>query len=113
MIYNNFMDITWEYNGKTHQLDPCCLVPKEKDSTNMIPLYQLLSMPESDAVAISNAWRLKQIRNHRDQLIAATDWWMMSDRTATTEQIAYRKALRDITNQSDLNNIVWPTPPEN
>ena len=107
------MDTTWEYDGKIHRLDPCSLVPESTKSGTLIPLYQLLGMPETDAMEISNAWRLKQIRAQRDQLISQTDWWMLPDRSPTDEQKAYRQALRDITEQSDLNNIVWPTPPGN
>ena len=56
---------------------------------------------------------LKQLRAKRDILLAETDWWMMPDRTATDEQIAYRQALRDITNTyTSLEDVVWPTKPE-
>tara|TARA_B110000858_G_C17732647_1_gene440914 strand:- start:39 stop:428 length:390 start_codon:yes stop_codon:yes gene_type:complete len=51
-------------------------------------------------------------RAERDGLIAATDWWALSDRTMTAEQTAYRQALRDITDQADFpTNITWPTKP--
>ena len=56
---------------------------------------------------------LKQLRAKRDILLAETDWWMMPDRTATDEQIAYRQALRDITNTyTSLEDVVWPTTPD-
>tara|TARA_B110000858_G_scaffold123593_1_gene140951 strand:- start:240 stop:539 length:300 start_codon:yes stop_codon:yes gene_type:complete len=56
---------------------------------------------------------MEQLRNTRDELIKNTDWWMMPDRTATDEQIAYRQALRDITDTySSLDEVVWPTKPE-
>ena len=54
-----------------------------------------------------------QIRQERDQLISATDWWATSDRTMTAEQTAYRQALRDITDQAGFpTDITWPTKPE-
>jgi hypothetical protein len=54
-----------------------------------------------------------QIRQERDELIAPTDVWALSDRTMTAEQTAYRQALRDITDQDGFpTNITWPTKPE-
>jgi len=58
---------------------------------------------------LDRAWQ--RVRYDRDTRIAKTDVWAMPDRTMTDEQIAYRQALRDITTQSDPNNITWPTPP--
>ena len=53
-------------------------------------------------------------RSMRDNLIAETDWWAMSDRTMTAEQTAYRQALRDITTHANwphLSEDDWPTKP--
>mgnify|MGYP003636323142 CR=1 FL=1 len=51
-------------------------------------------------------------RSKRDELIASTDAWALSDRTMTAEQTAYRQALRDITGQAGFpTNITWPTKP--
>ena len=56
---------------------------------------------------------LNQVREVRNSKLAATDWWMMPDRTATDEQIAYRQALRDITDTyTSLEDVVWPEKPE-
>ena len=57
----------------------------------------------------------KNNRSNRDTLLAETDWWAVSDRTMTSNQTAYRKALRDITTHSNwphLENDDWPTRPE-
>ena len=63
--------------------------------------------------ALIAAEPLKLLREERDSLIAATDWWASSDLTMTAEQTAYRQALRDITNAySSLDDVVWPTKPE-
>ena len=49
----------------------------------------------------------------RDKLLATTDVWALSDRTMTAEQMAYRQALRDITDQAGFpKDITWPTKPE-
>ena len=53
-------------------------------------------------------------RSQRDKLLAETDWWAVSDRTMTSAQTAYRKALRDITTHSNwphLEDADWPTRP--
>lgn len=36
------------------------------------------------------------LREERDKLLSASDWMVMPDRTSTTEQTAYRQALRDL-----------------
>ena len=62
------------------------------------------------------AWEAQaddRIRKERNILIAETDWWVMPDRTATADQLAYRQALRDITSQAGFpTNVTWPTKPE-
>ena len=57
----------------------------------------------------------KQVRKDRDTKLADTDWWAVSDRTMTTEQTAYRQALRDITDHANfpyLTESDWPIKPE-
>ena len=52
-------------------------------------------------------------RTARNQLLAYTDVWALSDRNMTAEQTAYRQALRDITDQAGFPaEITWPTKPE-
>jgi hypothetical protein len=56
-----------------------------------------------------------EARNLRETLLKETDWWAMSDRTMTSEQAAYRQALRDITTHANWPNLAdsdWPTKPE-
>ena len=56
--------------------------------------------------------KLNKLRMYRDIFLAETDWWASSDLTMTDEQIAYRQALRDITNHySSLEDVVWPEKP--
>ncbi len=53
------------------------------------------------------------VRVERNGLLAATDWWVLPDRTATQAQLDYRTALRNVPNQSGFpNNVTWPTKPE-
>jgi len=61
---------------------------------------------------LENNESLKLLRMHRNSKLAETDWWVLPDRTATDEQLAYRQALRDITDTySSLDDVVWPTKP--
>lgn len=67
----------------------------------------------ADITGVQAERNLFALRSQRDRLIAETDWWMMPDLTATDEQIAYRQALRDITDTyTSLEDVVWPTKPE-
>jgi hypothetical protein len=63
--------------------------------------------------AMTPEQKLDRLREERDIKIANTDWWVLPDRTATDEQLAYRQALRDITDTySSLDDVVWPEKPE-
>jgi len=68
---------------------------------------------EAKQVELQAAQPLKELRAHRNRLLAETDWWASSDLTMTQDQIDYRQALRDITNTySSLEDVVFPTKPE-
>lgn len=57
-------------------------------------------------------FNLMGLRAARDQRLAATDWWAVADRTMTPEQVIYRQALRDITEQyGSVAEVVWPELP--
>lgn len=56
---------------------------------------------------------LRLLREERNRRIAETDWWVLPDLTPTEAQLAYRQALRDITNTyTSLDDVVWPEKPE-
>lgn len=54
------------------------------------------------------------VRAERNQLLQQSDWTQLPDVPLATKEAwaVYRQALRDITNQPDPFNIVWPTPPQ-
>jgi hypothetical protein len=55
---------------------------------------------------------LYALRIARDQKLAETDWWALSDVTLTTERETYRQALRDITQHyQSIETVVWPVKP--
>ena len=51
------------------------------------------------------------VRLLRDMLLHECDWWASSDLTMSDAQTAYRKALRDLPTQSDVDDITWPDKP--
>ena len=55
------------------------------------------------------------VRAARNRKLAASDCSVLPDVPMTVERRqrweAYRQALRDITDQTDLSVLVWPTPP--
>lgn len=63
--------------------------------------------------AVISAAPLNALREERNRRIAETDWWVLPDLTPTEAQLAYRQALRDITNTyTSLDDVVWPEKPE-
>jgi hypothetical protein len=55
------------------------------------------------------------VLDSRNQMLSATDWTQLPDVPESTrlKYIAYRQALRDITDQPGYPyDIVWPTPPQ-
>ena len=61
---------------------------------------------EATAVLASNA------REQRDKLLAATDFYALSDVVMTSEMTTYRSDLRAVPAQSEFpTTITWPTAP--
>ena len=57
-------------------------------------------------------FKLSKLRRRRDALLQETDVWAFQDRTMTEAQIAYRQALRDITETyTSLDDVIWPEEP--
>lgn len=66
---------------------------------------------QQDSVVATEA-ALRDLRHQRNILLAETDWWCLSDQTATQAQLDYRQALRDITDSySSIDSVVWPDKP--
>lgn len=121
----NFDDLPEEFVG--------CALRASGDEPHIHDLYARCIAGEFGEIA---AWRApdeisgieaqKQLRIKRDELLAETDYWALSDTTTmTAEQTAYRQALRDlpanspnaairwIENEGYANwiNVTWPTKP--
>jgi hypothetical protein len=66
----------------------------------------------SDEVAEATAVLAADAREKRDGLLAATDFYALSDVVMTIEMTAYRTLLRNLTTQADFpTEINWPTKP--
>jgi len=64
----------------------------------------------ADYVPPAPTWA--DIRSKRDSLLAATDWWAVSDRAMSAAEAAYRQSLRDVPQTfSSPADVVWPTKP--
>ena len=58
---------------------------------------------------------LAELRRKRTRLLAATDFYALSDVTMSEDMTTYRQALRDLPAGKDtvnkVNNATWPTKP--
>ncbi len=73
-----------------------------------------LAQAEKDRLE-SKKREIDELRNKRDQLLAATDWTQAADIPQATRDkyAAYRQALRDVPQQPGFpDNIQWPVKPE-
>jgi len=77
--------------------------------------------PKPTQAQLDAAWEQQSVllawldfRNQRFNLLKDCDWTQTTDYNGSNKAAwaTYRQALRDIPqNQTDPNNIVWPTPP--
>ena len=98
----------WEQGGQVWGFDPRITEPA---ATWEKIARDALTEEQRTAIVTAQAW--KCVRKQRDTLIAETDWVGGSDvpDALKTKWNTYRQALRDITSQSDPENITWPTKP--
>ena len=70
--------------------------------------------PSEKDAAIANQWQI--VEQERNAKLYSCDWTQLVDAPLTEEQKtawqAYRQALRDVTQQSDPFEIIWPEKPE-
>jgi len=90
--------------------------PEEIRSWNTEKLGTQPTQEQLDALTseVTNKLAWDQIRNQRQPLLNSSDWTQTTDYNGSNKAAwaTYRQALRDIPqNQTDPNNIVWPTPP--
>ena len=72
--------------------------------------------------AEEQAWRdgafdrkIADLRQRRNSLLSATDFYALSDVTMSDDMTTYRQALRDLpsglSTVEDVNTVTWPTKP--
>lgn len=70
--------------------------------------------PEEINNAIEQQWGI--VKNERDAILYKCDWTQLPDVPLTPEQVGewrvYRQQVRDVVNQPDPFNIVWPVAPQ-
>lgn len=82
---------------------------ESNNPSDWVVTWSQVSAKKDELVA---AEPMRLLREERNRLIAETDWWASSDLTMTEAQIAYRTALRDITNSAtSLDDVTWPIKP--
>tara|TARA_Y100001951_G_C11035231_1_gene127178 strand:+ start:194 stop:481 length:288 start_codon:yes stop_codon:yes gene_type:complete len=58
---------------------------------------------------------IAKLRQQRTRLLAATDFYAVSDVTMSDDMTTYRQALRDLpaglSTVDNVNNVTWPTKP--
>ena len=59
----------------------------------------------------TDAELLAEVRGKRNELLADTDYFALSDVTMSSDMTTYRQDLRDLPATVDLTNIVYPTKP--
>ena len=95
MVFGAWDDLVKEQFGVTEVMIP----------DPVIPPYE----PTDEELA-------RRVRDERNRKIEETDWYMMSDYPTDPETLeavkVYRKALRDISEQSGFpRNVEWPVVP--
>lgn len=70
--------------------------------------------PMTDEEQVARIWQeWDTVRDRRNYSLATCDWTQLPDAPVdSTVWAEYRQALRDITNQDDPFNIIWPQEPE-
>jgi hypothetical protein len=82
-----------------------------RDANNEIVTVDSATV-EARAVELETEFKWETMRRKRNQLLAETDFYALSDVTMTTEMSNYRQALRDLpSSTSNPDDVVFPTKP--
>lgn len=83
---------------------------------NEVIEYQLKRPKTQSEINIDDLNLWGNIRSRRDIELKESDWTQLPDSPLSSDKKnewrVYRQELRDITNQSDPKDIIWPTKPE-
>ncbi len=82
---------------------------------NEVVQYEQIRPKTQEEIDIENDGLWKSVRTKRNILLQESDWTQLPDSPLSDgkklEWQSYRLNLRNITNQQDPKNIVWPTKP--
>ena len=85
------------------------------DDNNGLTLFWRNDHPEPTDEQLEAAfviWNWDAVRTQRDTLLAATDFYALSDVTMSAEMATYRQDLRDLpASTAKSEDVVWPTKP--
>lgn len=104
--YSGFVDVTKQYHDTQTN--------KPVDMPECPSLFHTFNYVTKEwELEAESAWVM--VRNRRDKLLSACDWVvvkaMETGQPVDPVWIEYRQALRDVTDQPDPTNIVWPETP--
>lgn len=96
------------YNSLTEKL---AAVPPYIEDGQVFTIAVEPLTPEEIEQNTQSQWA--KVRSQRDSLLSSCDWTQLPDVNIPdkADWAAYRQSLRDITDQTDPYNIVWPTDP--
>jgi hypothetical protein len=106
------MNYTWTFNGIDFTgHNPFKIIPTGPDKGKLF--WKAIGMTEEEANQVSLEIKWHMIREERTKRLSETDWVSGEDVPQNIKDLwyPYRQALRDITNQSDPTNIIWPDKP--
>lgn len=102
-------------NGVKYDFDPTLPVPVPKDDPSYgKSLQEVVGMSDQEVATIILEAKWVQIRTIRDKLLVDSDWTQGRDVPANIHEpwSVYRDALRNLTDASSPEEVVWPAKPE-
>lgn len=105
-------ELFFEYDGQANlalsYVDGGAVVPMPPKPTGA---YDFDYSAKQWVQNVDAAW--EAVRAQRNRLLQESDWTQLPDVPIATKdaRAEYRQALRDVTEQADPFNIVWPQPP--
>ena len=106
-IDTKLVNWNWSQGGDDWGFDPSITLnnPIEKAAVDA------LSNSEKTTIITNHKWAC--VRKKRGDLLISSDWTQGADvpNAIKSSWTSYRQALRDVTTQSDPDNIIWPTKP--
>ena len=102
--------VSWNWTAKeeTWAFDPRKTSLPHPDE---VAAVESLSTSQINTIVLEHKWKV--VRKQRNDLLVECDWTQGADvpNAIKSSWTSYRQALRDVTTQSDPDNITWPTKP--